>query len=226
MKTIKRPFRWVLRLVRGARYGLADLNLQQVDFKSGLGDSAWLLFSLARTLKPVVCVEIGSARGRSTCFLAKALKENQQGIVYAIDPHTATEWNDTDSVDTYTVLLNNLKKMHLAEYVNVIRGTSREAAQKWKLGIDLLFIDGDHTYEGAKHDWDAFSPFVREFGLVVFHDTLWDLQPDHPNYRPDMGVPRFVEELRRQGFPVITLKENFGVSIVQPVKQGIRLSPR
>jgi hypothetical protein len=38
-----------------------------------------------------------------------------------------------------------------------------------------------------------------------------------------MGVPRFVDELREQGYPVITLDRDFGVSLVQPVRQGVVL---
>jgi predicted O-methyltransferase YrrM len=37
--------------------------------------------------------------------------------------------------------------------------------------IDLLFIDGDHTYEGVKKDWEMYSPLVRSGGLIVFHDV-------------------------------------------------------
>jgi predicted O-methyltransferase YrrM len=37
--------------------------------------------------------------------------------------------------------------------------------------IDMLFIDGDHTYEGVKMDWEMYSQLVRPGGLVVFHDV-------------------------------------------------------
>src|SRR5262249_46382420 len=105
----------------------------------------------------------------------------------------------------------------------IVRETSDGAARRWSLPIDLLFIDGDHSYEGVKHDWEAFSPFVQPFGLVIFHDTLWDLRPDPELYRDDMGVPRFVEELRAQGYPVITSERDFGVSLIQPVRSGVAL---
>ncbi len=38
--------------------------------------------------------------------------------------------------------------------------------------LDLLFIDGDHTYEGVKRDFEMYSPLVASGGLVVFHDIL------------------------------------------------------
>jgi hypothetical protein len=75
----------------------------------------------------------------------------------------------------------------------------------------------------VKRDWELFSPHVSTFGLVVFHDTMWELKPDSPYSRSDMGVPALVEELRLRGYPVTTLDKDFGVSIVQPTVSGVPL---
>jgi cephalosporin hydroxylase len=56
--------------------------------------------------------------------------------------------------------------------------------------VDYLFIDGDHTYEGVKEDFERFSPLVAEGGLVAFHDIV-----EH-TYDPDCEVDRFWRELR------------------------------
>jgi hypothetical protein len=40
-----------------------------------------------------------------------------------------------------------------------------------KIEIDVLFIDGDHTYEGCKADIDAWTPYVKPGGTVIFHDA-------------------------------------------------------
>ena len=37
-------------------------------------------------------------------------------------------------------------------------------------GIDFLLIDGDHTYEGVKRDYELYSGLVNEGGLIAFHD--------------------------------------------------------
>ena len=92
--------------------------------------------------------------------------------------------------------------------------------------VDLAFgeagvFDGDQSYEGVKADWKAFSPHVAPFGVVVFHDTIWEVGEVDENYRREnMGVPRFVEELRREGYQLITIPEDYGVMLVQPVKTG------
>jgi predicted O-methyltransferase YrrM len=212
----------ILRKMRMAMPGVAP-RLDEIDFHSGLGDSAYLLYGLARALKPTVAVEIGSARGKSACYVGRALKENGRGKLFAIDPHTRTNWNDENSIDTLDEMRRNIRAFGIQQQVEIIRDVSEKAAARWMLPIDLLFIDGDHSYEGVKRDWELFKPHVVQFGLVVFHDTLWDLRPDSPYSRSDMGVPAFVEELRLAGYPVTTLDHDFGVSIVQPTPHGIPL---
>jgi predicted O-methyltransferase YrrM len=56
--------------------------------------------------------------------------------------------------------------------------------------VDVLFIDGDHTYDGVKSDYEMYSPLVRPGGLIAFHDIL-----PHPISR-DIEVPRFWQELK------------------------------
>ena len=226
MPSIKSVARKLRNNLRAAKKGILTSKLQDLTFQSGLGDSAYLLYALVKSAKPKVVVEIGSARGRSTCFMGMALKENGAGKIFAIDPHTVTAWNDADSVDTYDILRGNVAALGLDGVVEILRKTSGEVAEGWSQEIDILFIDGDHSYEGAKRDWDLFSPFVKPFGSVIFHDTLWDLKPDPRYARPDMGVPRLVEELRGQGYPVITLDQDFGVSMIQPVRHGVALQPK
>lgn len=193
---------------------------------SGLGDTSWMLYALAKSLKPDVCVEIGSALGNSAAFVGMALAEIKKGKIYCIDPHSPTQWNDNNAVDSFQTFHNNLKSLHLEGYYECIRTYSPEAAKQWNKPIDMLFIDGDHSYAGVKQDWDLFSPFVKPFGVVIFHDTMWEISGQDSQYRrDDMGVPKFVEELRVQGYPVITLPHNFGVSLVQTTKQGCPLAP-
>lgn len=60
---------------------------------------------------------------------------------------------------------------------NFIQGDSVEVSKIWESGkleagklIDVLFIDGDHSYEGCKRDIEAWVPFVKEGGTILFHD--------------------------------------------------------
>lgn len=71
-------------------------------------------------------------------------------------------------------------------------GNSHDPAMVESVGglFDFIFIDGDHTYDGVRADWLAWSPHVRPGGLVAFHDT-W---PNGDTIEP--GVVRWVDELR------------------------------
>lgn len=48
---------------------------------------------------------------------------------------------------------------------------STTVPEDWDTAIDVLFIDGDHSYEGCKGDIDAWSPFVKDGGVLLFHDA-------------------------------------------------------
>ena len=50
------------------------------------------------------------------------------------------------------------------------QGDSVEISKQFKDEIDVLFIDGDHSYEGCKRDIDAWYPFVKKDGVMLFHD--------------------------------------------------------
>jgi len=207
------------------RRSFAHARAENLEFNSGLGDSAELLYALTRSIKPTTCVEIGSACGKSACYIGMALKENGFGRLFAIDPHSPTGWNDPGPVDSLEAFRANVAALGVDEQIMIVRSTSQQAAQGWDRQIDLLFIDGDHTYEGVKRDWELFNPHVRPFGIVVFHDTAWELPPfcDRDYARADMGVPRFVDELRRQGYPVLTINKDFGFTLVQTVRGGCPL---
>ena len=215
---------WKNRQLRHQLYLLrARYQLAAGGFATGLGPAAWLLHGLVRALRPETCVEIGSAQGWSTCHIALALKENFAGRLYAIDPHTQTAWNDAGPTDTYEILRDNLRRCGVSEYVETIRATSEAAARGWVRPIDFLFIDGDHSLPGVRRDWELFAPFLGEFGVTVFHDTTWER---HGPNRSDMGVPRFVDELRREGYPVITIDRDCGLSLVQSRRGGVPLVPQ
>jgi predicted O-methyltransferase YrrM len=105
-----------------------------------------------------------------------ALKENGNGRLYAVDPHTSTNWNDEDSTNTYDILRRHLSELNSTEVVTVVRKPSGQALSSVPRPIDFLFIDGDHSYEGVKSDWQLFTPHMAAFGIVIFYDTIWDLK--------------------------------------------------
>ncbi len=55
--------------------------------------------------------------------------------------------------------------------------------------LDYLFIDGDHTYEGVKNDFELYSPLVKDGALIAFHDIV--IHPPELN----VGVHDFWNEI-------------------------------
>lgn len=60
------------------------------------------------------------------------------------------------------------------EYIgdNSFSASVKEQIYKKYKKLDLLFLDGDHTYEGVKKDYENFSPLVKSGGIIAFHDIV------------------------------------------------------
>jgi cephalosporin hydroxylase len=72
-------------------------------------------------------------------------------------------------------------------------------------GIDLLHIDGDHTEEGVRRDWENYRPMVREGGVVMFHD----ISPQHA----DAEVHRVWGKVKGERSVEFISKRNIGIGI-------------
>ena len=120
-------------------------------------------------------VEIGSFKGKSTVVLASVAAHYGLGPVVAIDPHTAPSSTDPDlppGVSSFDEFVAGLRATNLEKHAEAHRTFSREVAKGWNRPIRLLWIDGEHTYKGAKEDFDLFSPFLTNGAVVALHDAL------------------------------------------------------
>ncbi len=136
-------------------------------------------------------VEIGSFKGKSTVVLATVAAHYGLGQVVSIDPHTAPSETCPDlegEATSFDEFLQSLKKAGVEQQVEAHREYSQEVAKSWTRPIRMLWIDGDHTYKGAKSDFDLFAPFVMEGGAVALHDTLHEFEGP---------IRVFVEEMLR-----------------------------
>lgn len=126
-------------------------------------------------------VEIGSFKGKSTVMLAIIARHYGLGPtiapVTAIDPHNFnnTELHShrtTEDATSFHEFIANLQAAGVADIVDVRRAFSHDVAQQWNTPIRFLWIDGDHTYAGAKQDFDDFMPHVLPGAIVALHDAL------------------------------------------------------
>lgn len=113
------------------------------------------------------------------------------------------------------------------QHIRLLRGDSRSsemaAAVRAHLGnrtLDFLFIDGDHSYEGVRSDFEKYATLVRPGGIVALHDIC----PDES--RPDLGVDRFWRELRGR-FECEELVESqdqrsYGIGVIRVPVNGVQ----
>jgi predicted O-methyltransferase YrrM len=135
-----------------------------------------VLFYFAYTLKGGRIVEIGSFKGKSTVWIAEALRRRGAGErVAAVDPHENTGKIEVVPAyaedSSYADFLNNISRTGLGDWVEPARKTSRAAAGNWNEPIRLLFVDGSHRYEDVLLDLRLWEPWVDVGGVICMHDT-------------------------------------------------------
>jgi cephalosporin hydroxylase len=148
------------------------------------------LIALLRSRKLNAVVEIGTDRG-GTLYAWCQLAEPEATIV-SIDLPGGPFGRGVSDVAAFA------KYAGPGQTLRFLSGDSHDPAMCDRLaetlvgrGIDFLMIDGDHTYEGVKRDFELYSPFVRAGGLIGFHDVL----PNELDSR--CGVDRFWREVRQ-----------------------------
>ena len=123
--------------------------------------------------KPKIILEIGTNIG-GNLFLFSQIAPSDASIISVDLPGGMfgggyPRWR----IPLFKMLIRGKQKLFL------VRADSHHPQTKKRVNsilqgreIDFLFIDGDHTYEGVKRDFEVFSPLVKKSGLIAFHDIL------------------------------------------------------
>jgi predicted O-methyltransferase YrrM len=141
-------------------------------------DQAHLLWERASLLSaPATVVEIGSYRGRSAIVLARAVTDGV--AVVAIDPHAGNDRGAREIHGTpaegeadYREFHANLERTGVARRVRHVRQPSEEAHSEVAGPIDLLYVDGAHRYQPARHDLERWGARVAPGGTMLVHDAF------------------------------------------------------
>jgi O-antigen biosynthesis protein len=175
-----------------------------------LKESAWnehvpfgmLLVELQR---PRVIVELGTHCGVSYCAFCQAVTETGAGAsCYAVDTWAGDSHTGPYGGDVY----ENLKAHHkqYESFSQLLRMTFDEALQQVSDdSVDLLHIDGLHTYEAVKRDYSTWLPKMSERGIILFHDTVVT--------EGDFGVHRLWRELT-PSFPHFNFEHGCGLGVL------------
>lgn len=148
-----------------------DDELQALDGRALSPDECRRLAWLAKQASSDhAIVEIGSYRGKSTCFLAAGAQAGNGATVYAIDLWDLGRDKLLNTKTVFTEFQEQVASVGLTDYVVPMRGDSLTLAQFWDNPIGLLWIDGAHDERSVRADYEAWSPFVAPGGWIAFHD--------------------------------------------------------
>lgn len=208
--------------------------------KEHMGDGL-IVYSTIQHMRAKVCVCIGSGGGyiprimtqaRIDLHKQKIFEGNADynwgdiGVTYVVDACNGVGGpNDLDDEDSF---------FNKTFYPRFIKSTSDTAYYDFfvrqDIKIDVLFIDGDHSYDGVKKDFDLYSQIMNENGLIILHDTderfeetLLVSEDAKKDYYRFNGPSKFVKELEKnQDFNLIKL-HNFRILSNKPSSSGITL---
>ena len=164
-------------------------------------------YDLVAAVRPEILVELGTQGGVSYFAFCQSMKENDvEGLAYAVDTwegeeHTgaydesvweSVSWHNRQNYSAFSYLL----RMYFAEAVNNFADES----------IDLLHIDGLHTYDAVNEDFETWYPKVAPGGIILFHDIKARIK--------DFGVWRWWDEVSPQ-YPSFSFNHGFGLGVIQ-----------
>lgn len=141
------------------------------------------LYNRVKDINPKVICEVGTYRGGTLYLWCKIANENAE--IFSLDLEGGLD--NAFSKNRRKLYSKFIKSSQKLSFI-VGDSHSKETAlilDKKLAGkqIDFLFIDGDHSYKGAKQDFENYLPFVRKGGIIAFHDIL--PRPDFDNIEVD-----------------------------------------
>jgi O-antigen biosynthesis protein len=177
-----------------------------VDKQSDWWGHVPFAFWVTQASRPRILVELGTHHGVSYAAFCEAVTRSVLATrCYAVD-----SWIDDDRAGVFgDEVYKNLKIFHdenYARFSELVRSDFDSACGHFAdASIDLLHIDGLHTYEAARHDFETWRPKLTDRGIVLVHCT---------NVRADgFGVWRFFDEASKS-FPNFEFLHSYGLGVL------------
>lgn len=154
-------------------------------------------------------VELGTFQGRTALIMAWGAAQGSGAHVTAIDPWDL-EGNVYDppftEAESRTWAEYRVRELGYSDRVQLVQAFSQDVAETWSgRPVGLLFVDGDHTKEGARRDIETWAPHLAPGARIAVDDYH---HPDWP------GVAEAVDELVAEGFlrPVEVFHDRLAVT--------------
>ena len=187
-----------------------------------LPPTAWaghipFLFVLFRLIRPQTYVELGVYTGASLIAACAAAKSFcAAGTIFGIDTWTGDQHNGVYEGTSIYQDLSRYLDSNFPE-AKLIRSTFLDARSRFQAGsIDVLNIDGFHTYEAVKEDFVTWFPAVAPQGVILFHDIAV--------FDRNFGVHRLWNELKKQ-FVTIEFPHSHGLGVLFMDAFDAKLTP-
>jgi hypothetical protein len=164
-------------------------QVMDVEGQIFLEEAEMLMRLASQTEASKAIVEIGSFRGRSTVALALGAQQGNRSSVYAIDPQEdfiGVKGGHYGGADRHA-FMEKMVALDTAHNVRLINLPSQAVGKVWDKEIGLLWLDGDHSYEGVKADYEIWKEHLADTGLIAFHDS------------EDIGPQKVIEEALASG---------------------------
>lgn len=173
--------------------------------------SAWwthtpFAFWIVAACKPDLLVELGTHNGVSYAAFCEAVARLKSATrCYAVDTWAGDEHAGHFDAQVYHEL-RDFHDKHFSAFSELLKSTFDDALPYFADGsVDLLHIDGFHTYEAVKHDFETWLPKLSDKAVVLFHDT---------NVRSgNFGVFRFFAEQARH-YPSFEFLHGHGLGVL------------
>jgi predicted O-methyltransferase YrrM len=170
-----------------------DIDLRPVQVRSEIVE----FLARVRASEPRCVLEIGRGNGGTLYLLARAAAPD--ALLVSLDlrdhdrAHSRLFGSFARGDQRVVVRLADSQSEETRDSVATLFGARQ---------LDLLFIDGDHAYEGVRRDYELYAPLVRPGGLIAFHDIV-----DGPESAVG-GVPRFWREVKESLVEPVELIES------------------
>jgi hypothetical protein len=162
-------------------------------------------------LNPNIFVELGVHNGFSYFSFCQSVVETKAKTkCFAVDNWIGDKHAGFHEIDVFEKV-NSHNNNNYLNFSKLLKMNFDDALDEFKdHSIDLLHIDGLHTYEQVKHDFNTWKPKLSDDAVVLFHDVN--------EFRDDFGVHKLFDELIKDYKYHIIFPHAHGLGLIQSDK--------